>query len=120
MGGVLNHMDLVSCRKPVDRFHVARLSCNVHGHDCPRLRSDSALSIGDVDIETARHAVAKDRKCTEMHHDCGGGGKSVSRDKNLVSLLQADAGECQLQRCGCGRYGERVLASQIVCEFAFE
>ncbi len=106
--GVLDHRQPPAARDIEDRVHVTGEAGDVDGDHRSRARGARALDV--LATEIARHGidVGKDWSGAEVRHRLGGRRERVGRQDDVVTRLDAEHPEREVERGGAGRDGERV------------
>ena len=73
-----------------------------------------------VEVPCLRLRIHPDRHCTVVDHRQGGRDVGAFADKNFVAWLQADGGDCEVQRSRAARDRHAMLDAAELGEFVFE
>jgi hypothetical protein len=101
-GSVFHHFQAVFAGDGDDFVHLASEAGKVHRHDGAGFRGDGGTDGSRADIESGRVHIHHYRVCAQITHHFGRGGKGVAGDNHLVTRLDADGFQRQVQTGGGG------------------
>src|SRR5205814_423842 len=97
MRGIFDDMNSAPGRDLADNGKVTGFSGNMDRHDRSRLRTDTRLDIGGIDVKTTGQRVAEHGAGPEVSDYRSAGCKCISRHKNFVIRLKSYYIERKLQ-----------------------
>ena len=120
LGTVLDQHQVAVPNELQQRVHVARVPAQVNADHDPRSGGQHSLDAGRGQVLGISVDVGEHRPAASQRNHSGGGEKGPRRHHHLVTRLERDGVQRQLQGEGAVGQGDRVLAAKSARKLRFE